>query len=637
MKHIIIGTAGHVDHGKTKLIKALTGIETDRLREEKERGISIELGFANINLPSGRTAGIVDVPGHERFIKNMLAGVSGIDLVLLVIAADEGVMPQTKEHFDILQLLEVKKGIVVLTKIDLVEPDWLDLVQEEIREFLAGTTLEKAPVIPVSSVTGEGIDKLLNTIDDMLDNIEEKPTAGQMRLPVDRVFSVTGFGTVVTGTMLSGEVSIGDEVQVMPNNIVTRVRGLEVHGKKVEKAGAGQRVAMNLAGIEVEQIKRGDVVCAVNALTPSYRLDAKLHLLENAAKPLKHRARIRLHIGTAEILGRVILLDREELAPGENAYVQFQLEEEAVAGKGDRFVIRSYSPMHTIGGGVVIDPVPQRHKRFKPEVIAALATKEKGSPKELTLQYIESQKLPVAIADIAESIKLSEADVEAALDSLKRDVRKIDVEGSKMYLSAARYHSWAEQISAALADYHQKYPLREGYPKEELRSRMFNALNNKVFQGLLQALSEDGVVRLNPQTVSTADFTGQPTGKAAEIICRIEQVLKSNGFQPPNWKEVVNELAINQTDAAEYLAYLLRTDKIRKITDDIYFPTDTLNEAKNKIINYLQENNNISVGEARDLLQTSRKYALPLLEYFDRQRITRRVGDNRVLGAKAKQ
>ena len=637
MKHVIIGTAGHVDHGKTNLIRALTGIETDRLQEEKERGISIELGFANLTLPSGRTAGIVDVPGHERFIKNMLAGVSGIDLVLLVIAADEGVMPQTREHFDILQLLQVKNGIVVLTKIDLVEQDWLELVQEEIRDFLSGTTLESAPIIPVSSVTGEGIQLLLNTIDKLLENTSEKPASGQMRLPVDRVFSVTGFGTVVTGTMVSGEVAVGEEVEIMPSNIITRVRGLQVHGQKVERARAGQRVAVNLAGVEVDQINRGNVVCSVKSLTPSYRLDTKLHLLESAEKPLKHRARVRLHIGTDEILGRVILLDREELLPGDDAYVQFQLEDTVVAAKGDRFVIRSYSPMHTIGGGIVIDSAPKRHKRFKPEIIAALATKEKGTPEELTMQYVENQKMPVAAAAIAQGVNLADIEVESALHKLleQREVKSIDAEGKNTYIAAAAYQRWAEQITGALTEYHKQYPLREGYPKEELRSRMFSAMNNKVFQSLLQTMADDGILLINSQTIALPSFTGEPTGKDAAVIQKIEQLLKASGYQPPNWKEVLKETALNSEKSAEVLNYLLRTGKISKIADNIYFHSDTLQTAQHKIVQFIKTNSSISVAETRDLLQTSRKYALPLLEYFDRLRVTRRQDDNRVLGAKA--
>ncbi|WP_031515786.1 selenocysteine-specific translation elongation factor [Desulfofalx alkaliphila] len=638
MKHVIIGTAGHVDHGKSMLIKSLTGIETDRLREEKERGISIELGFASLTLPSGRRAGIVDVPGHERFIKNMLAGVGGIDLVLLVIAADEGVMPQTKEHFDILQLLQVKAGIVVLTKIDLVDADWLDLVKEEVQDFLAGTTFENAPIIPVSSVTKEGLPELINTIDDLVENVQERPTVGQIRLPIDRVFSVTGFGTVVTGTMISGKLSVGDEIVIMPPAITTRVRGLQVHGKKVESARAGQRVAVNLAGVEVEQIERGNVVSSMGALTPSYRLDTKLHLLKSAERPIRNRTRTRLHIGTDEIMGRVVLLDREELQPGEQAYVQFQLEDKVVAGKGDRFVIRSYSPVHTIGGGTVIDPNPPRHKRFRQEVIAALITKEKGSPEELVEQFLSAQQVPLNTTEISSGLKMPEAETEQAIDILDQNnrVKIIKAEGNKLVLLANRYRYWCQQITDALTDYHKQYSIREGFPKEELRSRMFSGQSTKVFQSVLQTMQQDGIIELNPQTVALPNFTGQPTGKDARYVAKIEELLKSKGFQPPVWKEVVKQLELKQGDAQEYLAYLMRVERVHKITDDMYWHAETVNAAKNKIIGFLRENKTISVGETRDLLQTSRKYALPILEYFDQQRITRRVEDNRVLSVKAK-
>ncbi|MBO8137761.1 MAG: selenocysteine-specific translation elongation factor [Desulfotomaculum sp.] len=639
MKHIIIGTAGHVDHGKTMLIKALTGIDTDRLREEKERGISIELGFASLTLPSGRRAGIVDVPGHERFIKNMLAGVSGIDLVLLIIAADEGVMPQTREHFDILQLLQVRKGIVVLTKTDLVEPEWLELVKEEVREFLVGTTMQDAPLLAVSSVTGEGIKELLKTIDKMIEHTEERNTAGFMRLPVDRVFSVTGFGTVVTGTMVSGEIFEGDEVEIMPSGLKSRVRGLQVHGTKVNRARAGQRVAINLAGVEVEDIKRGDVVTVPGTLTPSFRLDAKLYLLEHAVKTLKNRARLRLHIGTDEIMSRVILLDRDELQPGESAYVQFQVEEKTVASKGDRFVIRTYSPMYTIGGGVIIDPAPGKHKRFRPEVINELVTKEKGTPEELVLQFVSSHYVPTPVEDISIELHLSPDEIAGAVQKLveKQKIKQITADNKNVIIPKSRYYKWTEEVTGLVSQYHKKYPLREGYPKEELRSRLFSSINVKEYQHILQAMQDDGIIILNPQTITLPNFNGEPTGKTADIIKKIETLLKDKGFKPPKWKEILKRENINEEDGGEYLSYLNRTGKIIKISDEIYFHREILDEARKKIIKYLKENGSITISEARDLLGTTRKYALPLMEYFDRQRITRRIEDNRVLGVKGRE
>ncbi|MCD5406928.1 MAG: selenocysteine-specific translation elongation factor [Desulfotomaculum sp.] len=636
MKQIIIGTAGHVDHGKSLLVKALTGVETDRLREEKERGISIELGFAALTLPSGRRAGIVDVPGHERFIKNMLAGAAGLDLVLLVIAADEGVMPQTKEHFAILQLLKIKAGIVVLTKTDLVDADWLDLMQEEVRDLLTSTILAGAPVMPVSSVTKKGLPELLRTIDTLVAEVQEKPVAGPACLPVDRVFSVTGFGTVVTGTLVAGKLATGDQVEIMPTQIATRVRGLQVHDQKTASARAGQRVAVNLSGVETAQIKRGSVLSTSGVLVPTYRLDAKLYLLKNTKKPLQHRARVRLHLGTAEIFGRVILLDRDELIPGEQAYVQLYLEVATVATKGERFVIRSYSPMFTIGGGAIIDVNPPRRRRFQPTVLEALVTKEKGTPSELVLQYLAVPQMPVLITELAEVVTLTVDEIAQALAKLsaQNKVKIINADSKKMAVLANHYKQWCLEITPVLAEHHKKHPLRSGYPKEELRSRLFPAQNIKLFQYLLQAMQQDGILKLAAQTIALPDFTGQPTGEAANMIAQIEDKLKSNLFQPPGWAEIIKQTGLDPETAAEYLAYLSRVGKIRQITEDIYLHIDIFNQAKEKIIDYLAKEKTISVGEARDLLQTSRKYILPLLEYFDRERLTRRLEDKRVLGGK---
>lgn len=638
MQHVIIGTAGHVDHGKTQLIRALTGIETDRLQEEKKRGISIDLGYAYLTLPSGQRAGIVDVPGHERFIKNMLAGVSGIDLVLLVVAADEGIMPQTKEHFDILELLQVNNGIVVVTKTDLVDEEWLELVVEEIKDFLSGTSLENAPVIPVSSVTGAGMERLLQTIDNMVQNLSPRHAEGKARLPVDRIFSVQGFGTVVTGTLVAGNLSVGDEVVIMPVQINSRVRGLQVHGDQMQSAQAGQRVAVNLAGVELSDIKRGYVVASPGILSPTYRLDVKLQLLNSVSKPLKHRTRVRLHLGTDEILGRVILLDREELTPGNEAYVQLQLEEVTVASKGDRFVIRSYSPMRTIGGGVVIDSAPPKHKRYNEKVIQILTTKEKGTPEEILEQYINNKKIPVTIDQVTEELKLSLQDIELAADKLLAAgrIKAITNEERPMLVGVKLYQRWVSDIHKLLEDFHLKYPLREGMPKEELRSRLFSYQSNKQFQNVLLQLQQDGLINLFPQTIAAPGFSATAKGKTLEIANNIEQILKVNQTQPPSWKDVINEVGLTPEMGVEYQGYLLRTGKIVKVTEDLFFHSDSIKIIQEKIINHIKLKGSITVSEARDLLNTSRKYALPLMEYLDEERITRRVGDNRVLGSKAK-
>lgn len=635
MEHLIIGTAGHVDHGKTALVKALTGVDTDRLKEEKERGISIELGFTYLDLPDGRKAGIVDVPGHERFIKNMLAGAGGFDLVLLVIAADEGVMPQTREHLDIIQLLQVKKGVVVLTKVDLVDEDWLDLVREDVQSFLMGTVFETAPLVTVSSTTGQGIGELRQLLVRVLAETPSKTAAGPPRLPVDRVFSVTGFGTVVTGTLVAGEMRVGDSVVVQPQGLSTRVRSLQSHGEKVELVRAGQRVAANLAGLELEQIERGSVVAGVKSLTPSSRLDVRLLLLKSAPRPLKNRAPIRFHLGSGEILGRVLLLDREELAPEGLAYAQIELTENTVAAQGDRFVLRSYSPMRTIGGGTVIDPAPgRRHKRFHSEVLQALETRERGNPSEILEQYLRSAApgLP-ELTGVAAAVGLPASDAEELARQLARQdkVKIVPGDGKTYLLSAEIYRRLAADLQQMLESYHREFPLREGYPKEEIRSRKFPAFNNKAFQFLLAALEKDQLVRCTAQAVAAPAFTAGAEPEIGQLIERLKKELNEAGFQPPAWNELTEAAGLNEHLARELLQYLLRTGELKKVGENLYFLDEIITLIKQKVVDYLCANGEITVRELRDVLQASRKYALPLLEYFDKERITRRVGDKRLL------
>ena len=637
MKHLIIGTAGHVDHGKTALIKALTGVDTDRLKEEKERGISIELGFTYLDLPGRPKVGIVDVPGHERFIKNMLAGAGGFDLVLLVIAADEGVMPQTREHLDIIQLLQVRKGIIVLTKIDLVEEDWLELVKEEAREFLRGTVFEAAPLAAVSSATGAGIDQLLQLLAQVLEETPPKTTAGPPRMPVDRVFSVTGFGTVVTGTMVAGEMRVGDAVVLQPRGLATRVRSLQSHGEKVEAVGAGQRVAANLAGLEVEQIKRGSVVAGPGSLIPTNRLDVRLLLLNSAPRPLKNRAPVRFYLGSGEILGRVRLLDREELPPGALALAQLDLEEKTVAQKGDRFVLRSYSPMRTIGGGTVIDPAPgRRHKRFNDQTILALETREKGSPGEILEQYLLNRNMPglPELAEIALKTALPVLDLQkTVLDLAGQDKIKVIAGDGKTYLLLMpAYQLLTAELRRDLADYHKEYPLREGYPKEELRSRKFPEINNKTFQVLLNTLEQDQALRCTSQAVADYGFVAGASADIEGIVSRVEQEMREAGYQPPLWQDLTALDGVPEPVAGELLQFLLRKGKLIKISENILYPDDTLRRIQGLAADYLRENGEITVRDLRDILQASRKYALPILEYFDKERITQRAGDKRLPG-----
>ncbi len=633
MKHIIVGTAGHVDHGKTTLVKALTGHDTDRLREEKERGISIELGFAPLTLPNGVKVGLVDVPGHERFIKNMLAGVGGIDLVLLVIAADEGVMPQTREHLDIIHLLQIPRGLVVLSKIDLVEPDWVELVQEEVREALKGTVLAAAPIVPVSATGGTGIPELLALLQEEVAKAGEKQGSGPFRMAVDRSFSVTGFGTVVTGTLASGEIKVGDAAEVLPAGLETKIRSLQVHGEKVERATAGQRVAVNLAGLEVHQVQRGYVVAAPGILEQSYRLDVEVHLLPGAQKNVENRQRMRLHLGTTEALCRVVLLDREELEPGDTALAQLLVEEPVVAAKHDRFVLRTYSPMHTVGGGVVIDPNPPRHRRFRQEIIASLATKLEGTPDELLLQQLARQtdKLLTVEEALGQANLSSQEGQQAVEDLLAKDLAvKFRGENKDFLVAREVYAKWLESVRHSLEEYHRSYPLRSGLPKEELRSRHFSGIPNKLFNHLLQHWEQAGNLVVREQAVAVAGFQRSlPAGLKAKTEA-VVNAIKQGWWQPPGWEETVEKTDLPREWQEEVLHFLLNRGELVKLADDIYIHREPLQAAREKVLGLLEEKQQISLAEVRDLLGSSRKYILPLLEYLDREKVTRRMGDLRV-------
>jgi selenocysteine-specific elongation factor len=633
VKHFIIGTAGHVDHGKTMLVKALTGKDTDRLKEEKERGISIELGFAPFRLPSGILAGIVDVPGHERFIKNMLAGVGGMDLVLLVVAADEGIMPQTTEHLDIIRMLQVPRGAVVITKADLVEPDWLEMVREEVREAVCGSVFAGAPMIAVSAVTGEGIPQLAAFIDEVARQLTDRKFTGKPRMAIDRVFSITGFGTVVTGTLLGGPLNTGDTVEILPQGLEARIRNIQVHGSKVGRAEPGQRTAVNLAGVELVEIDRGSILAAPGTLKPSHRLDVRLELLAGTPKPLANRSRVRVHIGTAEILARVILLDRDELAPGESAFARLECEEPMVAARGDRFVVRSYSPMTTIGGGTVIDPLPAKHKRFREDVIAALTTMEQGTSDEIIGQYLHDAGNLVSIDDIVKNTGYDAAEVTAALQELEErsEVKKVPVEGKNYFSSGAIYRSWLKSIQSFLSAFHEKFPLRPGWPKEEMRSRIFTGMPAKVFQQLLKALETDGEIKVMGDSIALFHFTPTLTGELGEIIEKIDQEYLAGSFQPPDWQETARRHNLEAAMSNEVLNFLVANNRLVKLEENVFLHSEVLTRGKELISGFLRDKGEITLAEARDLLDTSRKFALPLLSFLDRERITRRIEDKRVL------
>lgn len=630
MAHVIIGTAGHIDHGKTSLIRALTGIETDRFEEEKRRGITIDLGFAYFDLPSGRRAGIVDVPGHERFIRNMLAGASGVDLVLLVISAEEGVMPQTQEHLDILSLLDVKKGIVVLTKSDLVDPDWLDMVREEIREKLKGSFLEEAPMMSVSSVTRQGLPELVDLIDQMLEQVEPKKIQETLRLPIDRVFTMTGFGTVVTGTLVEGILKEGDPVEIYPNGKMSRVRMIQVHGEAVKEAFAGQRVAVNLAGLTKTELHRGDVLAKPGSLRTTHIIDATMKLLESTERTVHHWMRVRLYQGTKEVLCRVALLDREVLNPGESCFVQLHLEEEVAFKYGDHVVIRFYSPLETIGGGIILDPNAHRHKRFKEEVLDQLALRSLGDSRQIIsdLVFRESAVCPDT-AGLTVSSGLPPAEVTSLVETLLSEGEIIQVGDSRL-VHAAFIEERGEALIRLLNEYHQKNPLRAGISKEEIRSKLFSGMKGRLFDDVLNLYLQKEMIKLNGSTVMLTGFEIELSGAQKSKADALLKLYKESGYNVPNLPEALAMCQFSNKDK-DLVELIFEQGKLVKINDAIVLERAYFDEARDRLETHFKSNETLNLGDFRDLLQTSRKVAVPLLEYFDANRITVRDGDVRRL------
>ncbi|WIF94444.1 selenocysteine-specific translation elongation factor [Caminicella sporogenes] len=630
MKNIIIGTAGHIDHGKTTLIKALTGIETDRLKEEKKRGITIDLGFAFFKLPNGRRAGIVDVPGHERFIKNMLAGASGIDLVLFVIAADEGVMPQTQEHLDILSYLDVKKGIIVLTKCDLVDEEWIKLVAEDIKERVKGTFLEDAPIVEVSSINGKGLDKLKSIIMEMTEEVEEKKCNVPCRLPIDRIFTLSGFGTVVTGTLIEGVIEEKQIVYIYPKGLEAKVRSIQVHGESVNKAYAGQRVAVNLTGIKKEDIDRGDVLAAPNSMKSSMIIDVKLNLLKTSNRKVENWNRLRLYHGTKEVLCRVVLLDRDELYPGESCFAQLRLEEEISSKYGDKFVVRYYSPLETIGGGVILDPNPPKHKRFREEIISELESKSKGNKENIIEKIILkfSDKYP-DIDFISIQSGISKNEIENIIDKLVKDELVIKF-SENTFVHRDYINNLEEKLIKLLNDYHSKNPLKPGLSKEEVRSRLFSNIKGKLFDEIINYYSNLGTVKVVNKYISLKEFNIELSESQKALKDKILKIYLENKFKTPTIDEIFKMLNIQGKDR-DIIDLLINMGLLIKISDNIILHVDNYNYAKDTLKEFLVKNKEITLGQFRDLLNTSRKYAIPLLEYFDYIKFTKRVEDKRML------
>jgi selenocysteine-specific elongation factor len=632
MKQIVLGTAGHIDHGKTSLIKALTNIDTDRLKEEKERGITIDLGFAFLRLTDDIQLGIVDVPGHERFVKNMLAGVGGIDLVILVIAADEGVMPQTREHLAICELLRVREGLVALTKIDMVDPDWLELVQEDTAEFLRGTFLEGKPIVPVSSKTGEGLETLLEALRTLCQPLTPRSTQGPVRLPIDRVFTMRGFGVVVTGTLFSGSLHLEDRVEVLPQRETARVRGLQVHNQSVPEAVAGQRTAVNVQGLERTAIQRGDVLVTPGRFPVTYMLDVTLTLLAEAPRPLKHRDRVRFHIGTSEIMGRVVLLDCDEVPPGEEVFAQLHLEEPAIAAPQDRYVLRSYSPIQTIAGGMILDTLPAKHRRRRPHVLEQLTTLRDGTAADvLAVHLANAEYAGLQWSDCLLRSPLDEAALRAVLAELRAQGLGMAIDDNPPWLLHREQYARARaQIVQLLEEFHRANPLKPAMFTEELRSKFPN-MPEKVFATLQQDLVAAGEVEVSRDKVKLTSHTVTLSPARQVAIEALELTFREAAYQPPSADEALEAHKLTQAEDRELLQVLVDQHKLVRLKGDLFYHRDVFEAIEHQLRTYLEAKGEITAGEFRDLMQISRKYAIPLLEHFDNQRLTMRIGDKRVL------
>lgn len=632
MKHVIIGTAGHVDHGKTQLIRALTGINTDRLSEEQERGITIELGFAHLDFPDGTQAGIVDVPGHEKFIKNMLAGAGGIDLAMLVVAADEGFMPQTVEHLDILTLLGIHDGLIAITKIDLVDPEWLEMMQEEVKERVRGTFLEGKPILPVSSVTGEGIPALRDALCDLVHGAAEKNTRIPFRLPVDRVFSVDGFGTVITGTLIEGEMKVGDSVELAPSGKQSRIRNLQVHGADVGTAYAGQRVAVNLAGLSKAEVRRGDAVTKPGSTQISRMLDVKLTCLSDSRRVICNDSQVHLYHSASVLLAKVVLLDRDRLNPGESCYAQLRMTEPIASKNGDPFVVRFFSPLETIGGGVILDSAPLKHKRRVPAILEALKIRESGSGGDKVEQTIET--FGTALPD--EKKLASKLGMDP--DSLKQELQDLIGRGRVLqplpgrYAAAAALDAAWDTCRALLESYHRQNPLHAGMKSAELRQKLFKSAEQAVSDALLEELCREGKIKHIADCYALAGFEVHFTKRQNAVRERIMNAYRKAGVEPPTVDEAMAALQPGERgDGKQVLDSLISVGDLILLSPQLCCHKDVYAEVCAKVRAHFAEHETLTLAEMRDMLQTSRKYALAYLEYFDRNRITKKEGDSRKL------
>jgi selenocysteine-specific elongation factor len=630
-KHIIVGTAGHIDHGKTALVKALTGVDTDRWEEEKRRGITIDLGFAHLDLGPGLRLGFIDVPGHERFVKNMLAGAAGIDLLLLVIAADESVMPQTREHFDICRLLDIRQGLVVLTKADLVEPDLIDLVKLEVEEYLTGSFLEGAPLVAVSSKTGQGLDELRSALRQKAELIHAKNGAGHFRLPIDRAFVMKGFGTVVTGTLVSGSLEVDSEVEVHPSGRRARVRGIQVHGHASSRATAGQRTAANLAGIDVEELARGMALTAPGRFQPTQVADCLLRLLPSA-KPLKHGAPVHFHCGTAESVARVRFHDlRTQLKSGDQAFARIETEHPALVLPGDPFIVRQFSPLITIGGGSVLDAHPpvRRGLKSRIKVLEALA----GGDPETTLEgFLSDSPYGMSAEELIARTAWPAETLQSTAAALERNKTIVRIAGEPLWFAHARaVQDAAGRAIGFLSRFHKQNPLSHGAPKEELRSAEFPKAPVSFVEALLAHLVGQSKLAVENEMVRLAEHRIVLRKDEQEARDKMVSAFQQAGLEVPGLRDLLAKLSIDAQRASKLLQALLREGVLVKISEDLVFHSDSIHELKRKLSQRKQQSDRFNVSEFKDLAGVSRKYAIPLLEYLDREKITRRAGDQRVI------
>ena len=631
MKHVIIGTAGHVDHGKTALIKALTGIDTDRLEEEKRRGITIELGFAYLDFNDGARAGIVDVPGHEKFIRTMLAGAGGVDLCMLIVAADEGIMPQTTEHLGILTLLGIKRGVVVITKTDLVDGEWLDMIEKDVRRLVKGTFLEGAPAIPVSAHTGAGLDTLKNELRAMIDSVAEKNARIPFRLPVDRVFPVEGFGTVVTGTLIEGVIHVGDAAEILPSGLQVAVRTIQVHGQTADSAGAGQRVALNLSGVKKGDVSKGDVVAKRGTVRCAAALDVRLDLLPESKRTVKNAASLHLYHGTRVVLCKASLLDRDELLPGESCYAQLRLDEPLPCKTGDRFVVRFFSPLETIGGGLILDPDPPRHKRRDTAALSALKIRESGSGGERIYQAAVKAGRIVPSETLRLSLDMPEEDFGLELDALLSGGRLLELLPGKL-VADATLDVLSASCRSFLTPYHAANPLHTGLRVAELRQKLLGNEETAAANALLDELVREGVIRLEGSRAALPDFEVRLTKRQRALREKLLDVFKNAGYDTITPEDIPGLFdPKDKNDVAQVTESLLSSGELVMLTKQIYWHRDTFEKARAVAEAHFKANRELTMPQFRDLLGTSRKYALAMLDYLDNAHVTKKTGDIRTL------